>query len=396
MEKLTRKELFDLVWTTPMSKLAARFGVSDVALAKTCAKYDIPRPGRGYWQQLAAGIKGKRPRLPSSKDSEPIVLARMPLANIEAVGEEPIVVVSERLTDPHPAVRWLEEAFASAKPDPYGRLDLRNSYGPAFSVRPPHVRRLLRIMDALAKALTVRGHEVVAAKRSEKLSCPDILVRLAGEQFALQVEERLDRKPHALTAEEKQRKAQWGYVNPPSYDYFTDGALKLKLMFTHYKYVGQKSWSDTKTRRLDDLLGRVELAIEKAAHISSVEHAEQARVAAQRRVEEMKRLRVERLQRYRGWLTEDLDRMLADRERAGRIRAFMEEYERRLPADARTEVAVRWSEAVHSLADRLDPMNRAAEIAKELEPSDEVLARMVEEAKETAQRTKVESAQPRA
>jgi hypothetical protein len=45
MEKLTRQELFDLVWTTPMTKLAARFGVSDVALAKTCAKYGIPRPG---------------------------------------------------------------------------------------------------------------------------------------------------------------------------------------------------------------------------------------------------------------------------------------------------------------------------------------------------------------
>ena len=63
-----------LVWTTPMSKLAARFGVSDVALAKTCAKFDVPRPALGYWQQLAAGMKPRRPRLPVSEVRGSVVL----------------------------------------------------------------------------------------------------------------------------------------------------------------------------------------------------------------------------------------------------------------------------------------------------------------------------------
>ena len=40
METMTREELFELVWTTPMSKLAVRFGVSDVALAKTSSLLD--------------------------------------------------------------------------------------------------------------------------------------------------------------------------------------------------------------------------------------------------------------------------------------------------------------------------------------------------------------------
>ena len=70
MTTLNREELFELVWTTPMSRLASRFGVSDVALAKICAKHDVPRPGRGYWQQLATGIRIERPKLPRSKAPE--------------------------------------------------------------------------------------------------------------------------------------------------------------------------------------------------------------------------------------------------------------------------------------------------------------------------------------
>ncbi len=44
----TRQELYDLVWSQPMRTLASQFGVSDVALAKTCRNHDIPIPPRGY------------------------------------------------------------------------------------------------------------------------------------------------------------------------------------------------------------------------------------------------------------------------------------------------------------------------------------------------------------
>jgi len=37
-----------------MKKLAPRFGISDVALAKACRRGDIPVPERGYWARLQA------------------------------------------------------------------------------------------------------------------------------------------------------------------------------------------------------------------------------------------------------------------------------------------------------------------------------------------------------
>jgi hypothetical protein len=50
-----RDDLYRLVWTSPVSEIAARLGVSDVALAKLCRRAEIPVPGRGYWQRTEAG-----------------------------------------------------------------------------------------------------------------------------------------------------------------------------------------------------------------------------------------------------------------------------------------------------------------------------------------------------
>lgn len=61
---LTRQQVYDLVWAEPVRKLAPRFGVSDVAVAKLCRNHDIPLPPRGYWAKLAAGKKVARTPLP--------------------------------------------------------------------------------------------------------------------------------------------------------------------------------------------------------------------------------------------------------------------------------------------------------------------------------------------
>jgi len=42
----TRQSLYHLVWSTPMTKLAKDFGISDVALAMRCHAVDVPVPPR--------------------------------------------------------------------------------------------------------------------------------------------------------------------------------------------------------------------------------------------------------------------------------------------------------------------------------------------------------------
>src|SRR5579863_8272048 len=63
-ERLTRKALYDLVWSGPMKILSARFGISDVALKKACARVGIPTPERGYWAKKDAGKEVFHPAFP--------------------------------------------------------------------------------------------------------------------------------------------------------------------------------------------------------------------------------------------------------------------------------------------------------------------------------------------
>ncbi len=62
--KFTRLDLYQLVWSEPLRKLAKRFGISGVAIAKRCRKSNIPLPGLGYWAKKEAGKKVFQPAFP--------------------------------------------------------------------------------------------------------------------------------------------------------------------------------------------------------------------------------------------------------------------------------------------------------------------------------------------
>ncbi len=57
---LTRRALYDLVWSKPLRDVAADLGISDVGLAKVCARHRVPRPEQGYWNKIHAGKPAKR------------------------------------------------------------------------------------------------------------------------------------------------------------------------------------------------------------------------------------------------------------------------------------------------------------------------------------------------
>ncbi|MGB6452257.1 MAG: site-specific integrase [Steroidobacteraceae bacterium] len=69
-----REELYKLVWTAPVSELATRLGVSDVALAKLCRRTAVPTPGRGYWARLEAGQPVTPSPLPPAPEGLPELL----------------------------------------------------------------------------------------------------------------------------------------------------------------------------------------------------------------------------------------------------------------------------------------------------------------------------------
>src|SRR5688572_28928312 len=78
--RLTREQLYDLVWSRPMTQIAAEFGMSSVAFAKYCEAADVPRPERGYWRRIACGLKVRKERLPKAGPKTPleIVISKYP------------------------------------------------------------------------------------------------------------------------------------------------------------------------------------------------------------------------------------------------------------------------------------------------------------------------------
>ena len=71
---LTRKELYDKVWSQPVQTLAQEYGISDVGLKKICKRRDIPTPGLGYWAKVAHGKTVRRTPLPPAKPEQSNVI----------------------------------------------------------------------------------------------------------------------------------------------------------------------------------------------------------------------------------------------------------------------------------------------------------------------------------
>ena len=78
-------------------------------------------------------------------------------------------------------------------------------------------------------------------------------------------------------------------------------------------------------------------------------------------------------------LAEELRRMAADWKEAAKAREFLAAYEATLNDERRTDLVNGWLEAAKRYADKLDPLRSPEGIAKELDPSDEVLEQLIEE-----------------
>lgn len=51
---ISRRELYDLVWSKPIMHAAKQFGISGSMLGRICEQRNVPRPPRGYWANLQA------------------------------------------------------------------------------------------------------------------------------------------------------------------------------------------------------------------------------------------------------------------------------------------------------------------------------------------------------
>lgn len=170
---LTRRAMYDLVWSEPMSKVAQEFGISDVALKKICEKHRVPTPPRGYWAKKEAGKPVKQFRFVETADplDERITIHGSNQADLpEPVREvlqraraartvRPPMPVSDHQSSAipldllHPAIAPIARNLRSQKPNKDGVVSATGSAFCGREIGAIHVERCIAILDALARAL---------------------------------------------------------------------------------------------------------------------------------------------------------------------------------------------------------------------------------------------------
>jgi hypothetical protein len=71
-----REKLYEEVWTDPVTHVAKKYGVSNVAIKKICKSMNIPTPPNGYWAKLAHGKEVHKIPLPEQLNERTKVLGR--------------------------------------------------------------------------------------------------------------------------------------------------------------------------------------------------------------------------------------------------------------------------------------------------------------------------------
>jgi len=136
VELWNRDELYEDVWKQPLTSLVAKYGVSAVAIGKTCRKLQVPLPGRGYWAKKAHGHAVTRKPLPKLREMPRIVRYRP--------------AVAHPVPAPPPKPEFPVEAEDNVELD---RITRKFSTG-AFSVKKP--RKALRHVLVVAARNTLR------------------------------------------------------------------------------------------------------------------------------------------------------------------------------------------------------------------------------------------------
>jgi hypothetical protein len=274
--ELTRKQLYEIIWSTPLSRLAKEYALSDNGFRKLCNRYDIPIPKNGYWSKLKFNKLVKKGKfnpifggidkiiLTIREAGSTINLDQTPLTirtkEIENDPKAPLIVPDE-LTKPDILTIQTKQywkgkiSFASYRED--------NRIIHPIRVEKNNRERALRFMDTFTKLLRYRGHTISKQHGDE-------CVLIDGIYIEIDLREASKRIP-ATT--------QYG-----SSQYIPTGEFIFKIG----KYSGEKEWRDGKVK-LEGMLAKIVAKLELVAQ-SEKEWKERSRIARLQREEEEKRL----------------------------------------------------------------------------------------------------------
>lgn len=348
-----RDELYEKVWSKPVTKVAEEFGVSDVAIAKVCRKLCVPVPGRGYWAKKQNGHAVSRKPLPKLK--EPITVSRN-VSPISPLDSQPTPLHLEDKAEFDRLDRLASGgAFAFAPNDKLlrhplivvtrdalrnGTLDKRKILRPAFRshsmdvrVGKDSVRRVLELLACIVGCAEAHNGKVVVPQTDQGAAS----VFLA---FGQNVPFSISESAHRLFVEKPPvPRRVYAYVETvrgKPVEFIPTGKLTLEM----HTYGGglRRVWKDGK-QPLEALLPEIMTNFFKAAVLQRRESISRAEVAERRRLREI--------------ALNDLRRSIEEEER--RVRTLEQEAENWRKAKTIREYVLRVIEAKKQSGDEVGP-----------------------------------------
>ena len=317
MPVLTRRDLYELVWSKPITKLAEDFGLSDVGLAKICERHRVPTPPRGYWARKEAGQKVKQTIFVQVDDAQ---LDRVEIHSSRHELPEPVRIVVERqrkeraerlrparpqqatpvsispVEELHPEIRATAKALRRSKG---AEAEAKGDGMCGVTVGTRTVERVISVLDQLARACECRGLAVTAAG-----TC--VAVSVGADTVRFSITEKTKRVPHVLTEEEIAAQAKrdrltqrivrpdeyWRLRDtfgplPPALDTLWTGELGLEV--TRWCDGLRRNWRDGKTQTLETLIPDIVNGLE--AHVASERDRREAQERAEAARRELERRR---------------------------------------------------------------------------------------------------------
>lgn len=373
---LTREELYQKVWATPMVRLAKEYGVSNTTVSNLCRRYQIPTPSGGYWIKKEFGKAPPQPPLPAITDSKPAIIQigrnLTPLQENDLVPPEFLaLMVAEkdpanhirpvaRLTSPHPWVAMTKQVLSQQTPERYGLLHLPFQGAEScldVAVSPKELPRAMRIMETLMKAFKKREFTVtILPKDQDRLTQVTIL----GETLTIKLREKGRKVERELTAEEiregKTLETVWN-----RWKYLPAGTFELQA---HAYYGLTRTWRDgeDEDERLEEKMNAILLYLIKLAGRKRIVLLKNEQEARKR--EEEERIRQEEARRWQ----EEKDRQerflreVSKWHRSQRIRSYINAIHDNLASTQRSDLfspdQAKWFQWANQIADRIDPMPR--------------------------------------
>ncbi|MGV3581649.1 MAG: hypothetical protein ACO1N8_05020 [Methylophilus sp.] len=182
----SREKLYDEIWTEPITKVSKRYGVSDSYLVRILKSLNIPRPPRGYWAIVAAGIQPEKPPLPAAMLGDAITWSRngqTEFARSDIAEEKTTRSKRTARVATHGLVREAHEHFNNVR-------DSRSSYLKPYKkltidliVSKDTLERSLSIASKFYLLLEDLGHHVRIAPYAQHI-------------YRAEVDERENTKPH--------------------------------------------------------------------------------------------------------------------------------------------------------------------------------------------------------